>query len=290
LTDWDYVGPLLALDQQYFGDVWLGTMWECPQLLFFGDKTILMVSVSHDDQPQQTAYLIGEYRDNRFIPQSAHLLDFGGWHYYAPQAMVDDSGRTLCWGWLRESRSDKLCEAAGWSGVMSIPRVLSLRSDDVLQIEPAPELQQLRRRHWHLTTPDTAISKQVRGTALELSVRIDPGLGRVGVRLLSSETEWTTVFYDRRRGVLGINRSNSTSAQRNEHDLSTLKGHYVLPTNEVLELRIFVDQSVIEVFANGQACVSGRAYPSRTESDGIEILVDEDEFVSADIWTLDTIW
>ena len=35
----------------------------------------------------------------------------------------------------------------GWSGVMSLPRVLSLAEDDTLLIEPAAELKALRLNH-----------------------------------------------------------------------------------------------------------------------------------------------
>jgi beta-fructofuranosidase len=38
-----------------------------------------------------------------------------------------------------------------------------------------------------------------------------------------------------------------------------------LAPGEELELRIFVDRSVIEVFANGRACQTARFYPERED-------------------------
>ena len=39
-----------------------------------------------------------------------------------------------------------------------------------------------------------------------------------------------------------------------------------LAQGETLNLRIFLDRSVLEVFANGRQCITQRMYPSRPES------------------------
>jgi hypothetical protein len=58
--------------------------------------------------------------------------------------MADWSGRRLMWGWIAEGRSVEAQKAAGWAGVMSLPRLLSLRPEGTLAVEPAPELRVLR--------------------------------------------------------------------------------------------------------------------------------------------------
>ena len=46
-------------------------------------------------------------------------------------------------------------------------------------------------------------------------------------------------------------------------------GPFELAGKEPLKLHIFIDASVIEVFANGRACLTERTYPTRKESLGI---------------------
>ncbi len=42
-----------------------------------------------------------------------------------------------------------------------------------------------------------------------------------------------------------------------------------LAPGDRLQLRVFVDHSVLEVFANGRACLTTRIYPTRPDSLGI---------------------
>jgi len=41
---------------------------------------------------------------------------------------------------------------------------------------------------------------------------------------------------------------------------------FELEDGETLKLRIFIDKSVLEVFANGRQCITQRLYPSRKDS------------------------
>jgi len=41
--------------------------------------------------------------------------------------------------------------------------------------------------------------------------------------------------------------------------------------NETLNLRVFVDRSVVEVFVNGRQCVAMRVYPGREDSVGVSL-------------------
>jgi beta-fructofuranosidase len=94
--------------------------------------------------------------------------------------MLDSIGRRLLWGWLWEGRRDEAQWAAEWAGVMSLPRVLSLSADNVVILEPAPELKQLRgthRRIVDLSIPPTSFMplKDIQGDCLEIQVALVPG-------------------------------------------------------------------------------------------------------------------
>ena len=42
-------------------------------------------------------------------------------------------------------------------------------------------------------------------------------------------------------------------------------------SKESLELRVFVDRSIVEVFINGRQCLTARVYPDRDDSVGVSL-------------------
>jgi beta-fructofuranosidase len=283
LVDWEYMHPLYTGDRNRSEPVWTGSMWECPDFFPLNDKFVLLVSVYDDSRFREQAYkeslhyavaLVGSYADHTFSPRTQSSIDYGG-HFYAPQTMLVPTGRRYLWGWLWEGRSDEAQWAAGWSGVMSLPRVLSLSADNTLKLEPAPELNQLRGFHqrvMNLSIPPTSLMQLggVQGDCLEIQAELVPDeateLG-IGVRCAPDGTEQTLIRYDCLQGRLLIDRQRSSMSEDVQRDIRT--GPLTLAAGEPLLLHIFLDRSVIEVFANYRLCMTSRVYPSRTDSLGV---------------------
>jgi len=116
-----------------------GEMWECPEFFPLGEKHVLIYS-SEGKVFWQAGTL--DQETMQFESEHDGLLDLGS--FYAPKTQLDAKGRRILWGWIRESRPNAQLHAAGWAGMMSLPRVLSLASDGSLQMETLPELKALR--------------------------------------------------------------------------------------------------------------------------------------------------
>lgn len=296
LRQWDYLHPLCIGDLHEHTPIWTGSVWECPQLLDFGSRHALIISVWHEGRTLYTAYFTGTYHDQRFMPEIVQKLDFGDTYFYAPQVCVDASGRAVMWGWLQEGRSDQAQRDAGWSGVMSLPRVVTLPADGGLRVSPAPELQRLRRRHQHvanLSVSSAELLESIQGDCLEIVATIDPGdadvIGLV-VRCSPDQVERTVISYDYRRGWLALDSLCSSLNEATQRDVRG--GPLVLAEGEPLRLHVFLDRSVIEVFANERACVTGRVYPTRTDSLGVGMFAQNGTagMSTLDVWKLDSIW
>ena len=65
-----------------------------------------------------------------------------------------------------------------------------------------------------------------------------------------------------------------------------------LAKDEPLELRVFVDRSVVEVFVNGRQCVAVRVYPEREDSVGVRLRSQgvTTSLLSLDAWQMQSIW
>ena len=66
----------------------------------------------------------------------------------------------------------------------------------------------------------------------------------------------------------------------------------VLNDDEPLCLRVFVDRSIVEVFANDRRCVAARVYPGRDDSVGVSLRAQGSEAVlrSLDAWQMENIY
>ena len=61
---------------------------------------------------------------------------------------------------------------------------------------------------------------------------------------------------------------------------------------EPLKLRVFIDRSVVEVFANGKQYLAMRVYPGREDSVGVSLRAQGQDAVlnSLDAWQIQSIW
>ncbi len=297
LLHWEYLHPIYVGDKNQTDPLWTGSMWECPDLFPLGDKHVLIVSVWENGRTYYPIYFVGTYADHVFTPDRLQKLDLGA-SFYAPQSMTDAQGRRLMWGWLREERDVEAQRAAGWSGVMSLPWVLTMRTDGVLGVEPAPELATLRGKHMQWTDIDLTpaspnVLGDIQGDTLEIIAEVEPGdATEFGIKLRCSPdgAEQTLIVYDRIGQRLTVDRQRSSVSDRVHRDVQG--GPLELASGEPLKLHIFLDRSVVEVFANGRACVTSRIYPSRIDSLGIDLFVGRGrvKLTALDIWEMGSIW
>ncbi len=298
LISWEYLNPLCVGDKHDTTTLWTGSVWEVPQLQRLGDKHVLIATVWEND-PLYSVYFSGSYRNHRFIAETVQKLDFGDRHFYAAHTIVDSQRRHIMWGFMGEGRSSEAQQAASWSGVMSLPRIISLRDDGKLAIRPAPELESLRGdhiRHTDIDLPNDSSDFVLdqRGEALEIAAEIDPlGTVECGIKVRCSPDgqEETIVFYDAARNRLGVDRRRSTLDQTGMISTDVKEGALELSPGELLRLQVFVDCSVIEVYANDYVCITSRVYPSRSDSTGVRVYTrGEARLNSIDIWRLSSIW
>jgi beta-fructofuranosidase len=116
-----------------------GEMWECPEFFKLGEGHVLIYSTLGKVFWQSGAL---DEATMRFTPKKTGELDMGA--YYAPKTQLDAEGRRILWGWIPERRSEAAMRAAGWSGMMSLPRELTLDADGTLRIRAVPQISALR--------------------------------------------------------------------------------------------------------------------------------------------------
>lgn len=292
LLSWRYQGILLAGDSTQHEPVWTGEMWECPN--FFplgqanGSKHMLMISPMdlHPSRSLYTIYFLGTFENGEFIPEHLAKMDGGDIYFYAPQAFQDEQGRRIAIGWSREARTIAASVAAGWAGVMTLPRLLDLGPDGHLTQRPVPELESLRgaTHIWENVQVAPGVGQQgllsldgLSGDILELELVCDlqparadlPGEFGLFVRRSPDGEELTEIRVDTLKGRLVVDTLRACLGS------DDIPGQYEIPLDltglKSLTLRVFLDRSIIEVFANDTAVITARVYPAREDSTGIAL-------------------
>lgn len=287
LEHWEYLHPFVEND--WF--TLLGDDGACPYFWPIGKRHILLF-FSHMSGGQ---YLLGDYDTQRdkFVVTSHGKFNFGaatpsGVH--APSATPDANGGIIA---ILNMNSGK--PTPGWDQIMTLPRRLSLIGKDELRIEPVGAVELLRREHQRVDRTELPANREIvlekiRGNAIELSIQIDPGdapMVEVIVLRSSDREEFTRIAFYRDRGYRYL-QEKSWNPSKRRYSLVTLDTSFssVLPDvlsrapetapvrfepEGLLNLRVFVDRSVVEVYVNDAQCVAARVYPGREDSVGVSL-------------------
>jgi len=267
LTQWEYLGT-------FYEDP---TCWntECPNFFKIDDKWVLL---------RDTAGRVGSYVgtfDNQnftFTPESEDFLDHS-WQFYASNFVRDPNGRIIVMAWVKGFAPGDW--GLGWGSCLSLPRVLSLRSDNTLRVDPLPELQMLRQEHHSESgiqlnsSPHTVTA--IEGTTLEVIAEFEPGDADVfGLKLLHNGSVVMTIGYDGQQ--LNV---NGTTAP------------LVLGGGENLTFHVYVDKSLVEVYLNdGRVCLTRVIWPYYSGQLRIQAFADNGTATlqTLDIWQINPIW
>ena len=300
LVNWEYQGPFYKSNREWTLEAEDAA---CPDFYPIGNKHMLLM---HGHRPYRniTHYYLGTYKEERFFPEQHGRMSWLGGQLSGPESLIDDRGRNIFFGWIAESRTGGGSlwgydnevvpgknDLYAWASAVSLPRVMSLTQNGELGIDPAPELEALRlnlRQKSNVEIPENGevTLDGMAGDVMELLVEIDPGNAQeigVKVRCSPDNAEETYIIYNQEKNTLRIDFENSTVADNvvyrgfytteptEGEDITTQEAPFQFGENEILKLRIFIDRSILEVFANGRQSITQRIYPSKAESKEIRL-------------------
>ena len=299
LGNWTYLGPLVTDDQlaEPGEDMAVPNFWPISD-----DKHMLLL-FSHK---RAGRYYIGTYdqETHRFSPETHGRMNYGPIRIgslHAPSATIDASGRYLGIFNIKEG-----CDWRGWTNIMSLPRHYWLAADNTLRMKPVPELEgqrfdEVQVGAQEIPANSEQVLENISGQAIEIEAVIEPGEAReVGFSVLRSpdgaeqtRISFFTALQGRRAnpGWLQIDTTQSSLAG-DVHGRPPEQGPLELAPDEALHLRIFIDRSIIEVFANDKQCLTLRVYPSRADSAGVTLFArgGAAQLRSLSAWQMRSVW
>ncbi|WP_348262525.1 glycoside hydrolase family 32 protein [Telmatobacter sp. DSM 110680] len=248
-----------------------GEMWECPDFFSVSGQHCLLYS-SED----KVFWTTGEYdaQQHRYTATRTGVLDHGS-AFYAPKSFLAPDNRRILWGWIRETRPEAQFAAAGWSGAMGLPRVLTINSEGQLEMNPAAETAKLRGPAESAELKAETPCKQTLATLRrELLIPLDHAKPKISIRLSTTGKAIWELLID-------VPASLVTCG-----DITFALPPTLRPDDA---LRIFIDGSVIECFFAGRECLTSRVYEVRPGDTELEISLLAGESFRVTQWPLEAI-
>lgn len=286
--NWDYQGELF-MPSVYHN--YMGTTWELVNLAKITNanktvsKYIFAFSPAGSGADNDIYYYLGDFDKTTmtFIPEheDPKLMDFGNNVFTGPTVSTDPlTGRVLICSIIQGQRNGHQDYDAGWAHTAGIPRQLSLDDAGSLKITPLNELNNLKtdvivdKKDTNIEFANQALASVV-GNQLYLHVQLtNENSQNFGLTLKEDQLGRKTVLnYNAIDQFISIDTTNSGN--------SVVKGIFgggisLLP-GEVLDLEIFIDGAMIEIYINGYQTLTAMVYNNASEmslfADG-QIMVD----------------
>lgn len=362
--NWTYVHELFTAPIAHFQ----GDMFECSDFFQLNGVWVFKASIMQ----QGDMWVTGDW-DNIaqvFTPyyNVEGRYDFG--EYYSSKSFLDaKEDRRIVFGFIQEDDVQSNIDKRGWAGLQSLPRQVTLNSDNTLSLTPIDDLQKLRTTHYSVQNQQVTDGKMVplsfSGMQLEIEMDVVSAApdASFGLRVRASATgheftdiiispsvvqynadcpgndfaghtmsstdyhecetlcnqntrcyawtftaaddveqygscllkNWANDFVTGNRSLVSgaksfvtVNRVNSSLTVPVDYQWTQ-----VMPLSTAgNKLQVFIDHSVIEIYANGgRAVLTSRVYPSLADSQGVLLFSNGGTvIVNVDAWSLASIW
>lgn len=321
LKKWDHLGD--------FGpEGSVAGQWECPELFELpvdghAAQTRWVLKIGLNPGALQGGsgeqYFIGHFDGTRFVndnPPSLQLwTDYGKDCYCAltfnglPKTPLPARSQTqplvpvpTMIGWMNNWQYAGKLPTSPWRGQMTFPRKLALgTTDEGLRLIQLPS-DAIAKLHTSPLTRLIGTEKEVNkrlarrnhgDKMVDLTSTITLGGAKVaGLRLLSGDGSYTLVGHNRERRELFVDRTNSGETGFSKDFPARVSAPLTLSNPGQLQIRILVDRSSIEVFAeHGRLVMTELVFP-RQNGRRIAVYSEGGALggVSLRIWSVASIW
>jgi len=297
MLDWKPLSTILSIEAgskvSPTSKLKFGMNFECANFFSIGQRDYIIVGVEEDEGSKHhnghyLMWLSGRLvlKDNlpKFEITNHGFLDHG--ILYAAHTFRDSKGRLIQLGWADEAAKREVVNKQGWVGCLAHSRELFEISRPItkldensdmwnideesgmmttLGIRPAPQLAELQQ-NMEPTPLDSFPAVQSTNYHIETTFRSLSGNEKLVFRVRESLLEVTKIIFDLNNHQITIDRTYSSLSNLGTN--SPDYGSFHLLAGEDLHVNIFVDNSVIEVYANDRFALTSRVYPCLEASTG----------------------
>lgn len=282
-----------------YADQFGGFMAECPEVFEVGGKTAVIVCVMGADQTkypcrQPVVYMVGDDVNDQLISSGDPIVLDWGLDFYAPQVTRLPDGRQIMIGWALSwgHVSPAHTLGHGWAGTMTLPREMTLDANGQLCQKPVEEWKKLRRDEVcleNVKVGEEIILSELAGDKREMVLDVDmTAADSFTLKLLKTGDEAFVVSYDKATGLLRTDRGQcGYPCTENFVPEEKPYGETVVPlVDGHLKLHVFVDVSIVELFADeGRKVFTSIVFP-KGEDAGVSLSAQGEACAAITSWKL----
>ena len=231
-----------------------GYMWECPNIVQIDGHDFLAVcpqglpdEVDRWQNLWEAGYfpLDGSILDTVLVDENTFVEWDLGYDFYAPQVFVDDKGRTILIGWMGTFEGNRTSTPDGmpWAHCLTVARELTIGENGLLRQNPVAEIEAARGEEIPLHVSRHVAIDEHRG-----DIVLD-GIEGVGALVLDDVLE---IAYTGEKLEVSFTDGHVSGGRVDRQ----------VPLSHLENLRVLVDTSAIEIYANsGETVFSTRWFP-----------------------------
>ena len=287
-----------------FTDKEMGYMVECPNLIFIDDKPVLLFcpqGLDHEVAPYENIfpnmYLVGDrfkFNAGKFETKQEIPLNLDdGFDVYATQAFNAPDGTAYAISWIGLPDTSYPTDEENWLGCLSQVKALSLDAEGNLLQRPVPAMATLREKGTVLRPEANYNQRQqlVHKAGQHYELKINLAANQEGELHLNANSDASKSlkisFSTKDNGYVTVDRAH-TGHVFNEEYGTTRTSKIDGPAN-FLELDIFIDGSLFEIFVNGGRKVLTGRFFSDMDDQQIALAADSDLDFTGTYWPLERI-
>ena len=230
-------------------------VWECPDMLCFGDKWVLLLNINPGGPfgGSATQYFVGTFDGGKFVcednPSETKWMDYGKDHYATVTFHNAPEGRIVALPWMSNWQYANQVPTRQFRSANGLPRDLGLKTigtETYLTSTPSKETLTMRGPKIKKPTETCEIVVDVKGSAI--------------IELSNAKGEQVVMNYDAQKQTFSMDRTKSGDVSFSE----AFPCVTTAPTyGNIRQLRLFIDRCSIEAFdAEGKMVMTNLVFPS----------------------------
>ena len=276
----------------------LSNMWECPDVSVIDGKDCLIFSPQEVRENEKlgfhdgnnSIYVTGkfDYENAKFTREvrpengyTAALVDYGI-DFYAPETTKLKDGRTIMIGWMQAWESYITPKNYIWSGMMTLPRELSLKNNRLYQV-PVRELESWKKDKKSGTvqkgTDPCVIYSGNRQFEIDMNLSDAKGVVRM---TLGEGTEKVVLEVNTKEGFISFDRTKTATPGAIPFRKAKLR-----TDGELKNLKVICDTCSLEVFINDGIMAFTNAFFFENTASNFVVENASSKELSYDFWKLE---
>jgi fructan beta-fructosidase len=276
LINWTYLSEF-----GHKGDV--AKIWECPSLSKIPvenkKESKWMLTVSSANKNTEfvgVQYFIGDFDGKNFNSQLQNTVFYmdEGKDFYAPIPYFNlpkSALKPIMLGWINNWTYANQIPTGSFRGGYAVPRELSLYFENgVYKLRQNPvHISGIEQKNLVVNAGKNIDAKMLNFSTnsyiLNLKINLKNAKG-FDINLLKSGDEKSIISYDVATETLSFDRSKSGNVSFHK-DFASIETMKLIPENGILDLKILVDNSVVEIFGNnGKSVLSDLIFPTKNST------------------------